>query len=104
MQGIGWHEPLQYVPAPHWMPHPPQFWGSFAGFTHDAPQHVRPVPQDASHPAAPLELPTPLELPEDDPFPLDPAPEAPLPELVELVPPDEEPLPSAPDPSVAASL
>ena len=88
------------------MPHPPQLFGSFAGFTHFALQHSRPTPHAASHPVPPLEPPLlvppllelvlpellPLELP---PLALDvPPPELPPPELAldprppELPPPD----------------
>src|SRR5579863_4865888 len=54
--GIVRHVPLQYVPAPHWMLHPPQLLGSFVGSTHVSPQQSRPLPHDASHPLPALLL------------------------------------------------
>ncbi|MDP9000788.1 MAG: hypothetical protein M3O46_11830 [Myxococcota bacterium] len=101
-------ELAQYVPTAQRMPHPPQLYGSLAGFTHFAPQQRRPWPQGAAHPAPP-ELPLPeLVLPELLPpellpleFPLLEPPEPPLLDAPLLEPP---PLPEPPPaPSAEAS-
>jgi hypothetical protein len=90
------------------MPHPPQLFGSSAGFTHFAPQQSRAGPHAASHPAPP-ELPLPeLALPELLPpelFPLEPPLlEPPEPPPLELPPLEPLPLPELlPEPSTEAS-
>jgi hypothetical protein len=89
---MGRHEPAQYVPVPHRIPHPPQFSGSLAGFTHFWSQHNRAGPQGVAHPPLP-ELPPPeLVLPELEPLELPPL-DPPEPPPLEERPPLEEPSP-----------
>jgi hypothetical protein len=107
MQGIGLHDPSQYVPAPHLVPQAPQLPGSFTGLTHAPLQQDSPYPHAASQPRPPLELPL-LELPDVlPPLELAEEPELPPPEpLPGLLEPEEPPLEEAdeaPVPSVVPS-
>jgi hypothetical protein len=85
LQGIDWHDPLQYVPAPHLMSQPPQLSGSFKMFVQWPLQQKRPTAQAGEH-ALPPSV-EPLLLPLLDPD----EPEPPL-ELLELAPLPLEPL------------
>lgn len=107
VHGVGLHEPSQIVPAPHLVPHAPQWSGLLNGLMHAPLQQMRAVPHAASHPP-------PLPLPEDPPPDEAPLLEALPPELVlpELLPlpelepllldDDEEPLASSPEPEASS--